>query len=216
MAATLRAVRGFSWLWALALLAACGSGEAPTSLADGDGDGAGSVAVIRMRGGGEIRMELLAGEAPRYVENFARLASEGFYDGTTFHRVIPGFTIQGGDPLSRDDDPANDGFGGPGWTVGAELNDVPHARGTVSMARQSHPDSAGSQFFIVLADSPSWRDVLDGNYTVFGRVLSGMDVVDEIAAAERDLNDRPRVDQVIESIRIVEVPLVPRVEEDGS
>jgi len=162
------------------------------------------VAVLQVRGFGAIRIELLQDKAPQTVANFEKLARQGFYDGTTFHRVIPGFVIQGGDPNTRDRDPRNDGLGGPGYTIKAEFNDTPHVRGTVSMARSNAPDSAGSQFFIVLAD----HHELDGQYTAFGRVVDGMDVVDRIAAVEVDKYgrwgppDRPREDVVVESVKI--------------
>ena len=163
---------------------------------------AGEVAVVRVRGRGEIRFRLLADKAPRTVANFKSLAATHFYDGTTFHRVIPRFMIQGGDPNSKDADPRNDGFGGPGYTVAAEFNDVPHRPGTVSMGRGSEPDSAGSQFFIMTTGSESWRPQLDGQYTAFGEVISGQDIVDRISAAPRDANDRPLENVVIESVTI--------------
>ncbi len=136
---------------------------------------------------GRIVFEFLPGKAPGHVENFKKLARSGFYDGTAFHRVIPGFMIQGGDPNSKDDDRSNDGFGGPGYKIKAEFNDVSHRRGVVSMARGSDPDSAGSQFFIVVADST----FLDGQYTAFGRVVEGMEVADKIVNLPRDSNDNP-------------------------
>ena len=160
------------------------------------------IAVVRVRGFGEIRFELLADKAPRHVANFSSLAATHFYDGTTFHRVIPGFMIQGGDPKSKDADPRNDGTGTPGYFIAAEFNDVPHEPGIVSMARQAEPDTAGSQFFIMTTGSASWRPQLDGQYSVFGRLLSGQDVVDRIAAAPRDARDRPLENIVIESVTI--------------
>jgi peptidyl-prolyl cis-trans isomerase B (cyclophilin B) len=159
----------------LALAGGCGSQPA------------GEAAVLDVEGFGEIRFELLPDVAPETVENFVELARDGFYDGTTFHRVIPGFMIQGGDPNTKDDDPRNDGMGGPGRAIDDEFNATPHARGVVSMAHKGFPKSAGSQFFIVIADAPH----LDGKYTAFGRVTSGMDVADRIAAVERDRRDRP-------------------------
>lgn len=160
------------------------------------------VAVLRVRGHGEIRFELLPDKAPRHVASFKSLAAAHFYDGTTFHRVIPRFLIQGGDPNSKDADPANDGFGGPGYALRAEFNDLPHLPGTVSMGRASGPDSAGSQFFIMTTASEPWRPKLDGQYTAFGRVLSGQDIVDRISAAPRDANDRPLADVVVESVTV--------------
>ncbi len=163
---------------------------------------AGDVAVLRVRGFGEIRFRLLAARAPRTVANFKALAATGFYDGTTFHRVIPEFMIQGGDPNSKDADPANDGYGTPGYFIPAEFNDVPHRPGTVSMGRKSTPDSAGSQFFIMTTGSESWRPQLDGQYTAFGELVSGQDVVDRISRVPRGPRDRPLENVVVESVRI--------------
>ena len=136
---------------------------------------------------GNIVIQLFPDVAPGHVENFVKLAQDGFYDGTTFHRVIPDFMIQGGDPNSKDEDRSNDGQGGPGFTINAEFSDVPHKRGILSMARAQDPNSAGSQFFIVVADS----NFLDGQYTVFGEVIEGMDVADKIVNVERDGMDNP-------------------------
>ena len=136
---------------------------------------------------GNIVIQLFPDVAPGHVENFVKLARDGFYDGSTFHRVIPGFMIQGGDPNSKDEDRSNDGQGGPGYTINAEFSDVPHKRGILSMARAQDPNSAGSQFFIVVADS----NFLDGQYTVFGEVIEGMDVADKIVNVERDGMDNP-------------------------
>ena len=136
---------------------------------------------------GNIVIQLFPDVAPGHVENFVKLAQDGFYDGTTFHRVIPGFMIQGGDPNSKDEDRSNDGQGGPGYTINAEFSDVPHKRGILSMARAQDPNSAGSQFFIVVADS----NFSDGQYTVFGEVIEGMDVADKIVNVERDGMDNP-------------------------
>jgi peptidyl-prolyl cis-trans isomerase B (cyclophilin B) len=141
---------------------------------------------------GRMVIRFFPDSAPKHVENFKRLAREGFYDGTTFHRVIPGFMIQGGDPNTKDADRSNDGFGGPGYNVPAEFNARSHRRGIVSMARGSDPNSAGSQFFIVVSDST----FLDGQYTVFGQVVEGLEVADTIVSRARDGNDNPieRVD----------------------
>ena len=136
---------------------------------------------------GNIVIQLYPDVAPGHVENFVKLAQDGFYDGSTFHRVIPGFMIQGGDPNSKDEDRSNDGQGGPGFTINAEFSDVPHKRGILSMARAQDPNSAGSQFFIVVKDS----NFLDGQYTVFGEVIEGMDVADKIVNVKRDGNDNP-------------------------
>ena len=148
---------------------------------------------------GNIVIELLPDVAPKHVENFIKLSKDGFYDGTTFHRVIPGFMIQGGDPNSKDNDRSNDGMGGPGYTINAEFNEISHKRGILSMARSNDPNSAGSKFFIVVKDSTQ----LDRQYTVFGRVTEGMDVADKIVSVERDGNDNP-LEKVEMKIKIVE------------
>lgn len=136
---------------------------------------------------GNITIKFNADKAPKHVENFKKLANSGFYDGVTFHRVIPGFMVQGGDPNTKEADRSKHGMGGPGYTVDAEFNDIKHKRGIVSMARAQDPNSAGSQFFIVVADS----FFLDNQYTVFGEVTSGMDVADKIVAVPRDKADNP-------------------------
>ncbi len=136
---------------------------------------------------GNIELEFFPDSAPGHVENFLKLAGEGFYDGTTFHRVIPGFMVQGGDPNTKSEDRSTHGMGGPGHTINAEFNDRKHDRGIVSMARSGDPDSAGSQFFVVVKNSP----FLDGQYTVFGAVTSGMDVADKIVDLPRDGGDNP-------------------------
>ena len=136
---------------------------------------------------GRIEFDFLEDKAPGHVKNFKDLANNEFYSGTTFHRVIPGFMVQGGDPNTKDDDRSTHGTGGPGHTIKAEFNDESHDRGIVSMARSQDPDSAGSQFFVVVKDS----DFLDGQYTAFGRVTSGMDVADKIVNSPRDANDNP-------------------------
>jgi peptidyl-prolyl cis-trans isomerase B (cyclophilin B) len=194
-----------AWAWLLACGAEPPTSETPVSPESLLAEGPHAVAVIQVKGLGTIRFELLPELAPKTVENFVSLASKGFYDGTTFHRVIPGFVIQGGDPNSRNNDPRDDGRGGPGYSIDAEFNAFPHVRGAVSMARGSSPNSAGSQFFIVLADSHD----LDGQYTVFGRVIEGMDVADAVTRVKIDTYgrygppDRPYPeDVVIESIRI--------------
>ena len=136
---------------------------------------------------GNIEFEFFEDKAPGHVKNFKDLAKDEFYDGTIFHRVIPGFMVQGGDPNTKSDDRSTHGTGGPGHTIKAEFNDESHDRGIVSMARSQDPDSAGSQFFVVVKDS----GFLDGQYTAFGRVTAGMDVVDKIASSPRDSNDNP-------------------------
>ena len=130
--------------------------------------------VIALEKGGEIRIEFLPEDAPKTVENFVTLAKKGFYNGLNFHRVVPDFVVQGGCPKG-------DGTGGPGYTVKAEFNKQKHVRGTVAMARSQHPDSAGSQFYICYGTTPH----LDGQYTVFGKVVSGMELVDRIKQGDK-------------------------------
>ena len=154
---------------------------------------------ITMRDGGVIKLELYPEVAPITVENFTKLAGEGFYDGLIFHRVINGFMIQGGDPEGTS-------FGGSGENIKGEFavngvaNNISHVRGVISMARSRSYNSASSQFFIVHKDAT----YLDGQYAAFGRVIEGMDVVDAIAEVPTNGNDRPLTEQVIESIRVVE------------
>jgi peptidyl-prolyl cis-trans isomerase B (cyclophilin B) len=131
-------------------------------------------AVITLDNGNEIRMEFFPGDAPKTVDNFVTLAKKGFYNGLTFHRVVPDFVVQGGDPKGN-------GTGGPGYTIAAEFNKNKHVRGAVAIARSQHPDSAGSQFYICYGNTPH----LDGNYTVFGKVTSGMEHVDRIKQGDR-------------------------------
>ena len=146
---------------------------------------------------GVIKVELLPEIAPNTVNNFISLVQSGFYDGVIFHRVIPGFMIQGGDPTGT-------GMGGPGYSIKGEFsqngfqNNLKHERGVISMARSSAPDSAGSQFFIMVNDSPH----LDGAYAAFGRVVAGMDAADKIVSVQRDRMDRPFEDQRIERITV--------------
>lgn len=156
------------------------------------------IATIEMQDGGIIKLELYEDIAPETVRNFVSLARSGFYDGLTFHRIISGFMIQGGDPNG-------DGTGGPGYCIKGEFsengfdNSLKHTRGVISMARRSYPlDSAGSQFFIMHADA----SYLDGSYAAFGKVIEGMDVVDAIAAVECDSNDHPYDEVIIKSITI--------------
>ena len=154
---------------------------------------------ITMQDGGVIDLELDAQAAPITVENFLKLVKDGFYDGLTFHRIIPGFMIQGGCPDGT-------GMGGPGWHIKGEFarngvpNPIKHTRGVISMARAMDPNSAGSQFFIMHEDAPH----LDGGYAAFGHVVAGMDVVDRIAEIATDYNDRPLTPVVMESVRVVE------------
>jgi peptidyl-prolyl cis-trans isomerase B (cyclophilin B) len=157
-----------------------------------------TTAIIETKSG-NITLKFFPDVAPGHVKNFIDLAKKGFYDGTTFHRVIPGFMIQGGDPNSKDANKSKHGQGGPGYTIKAEFNDKPHKRGTLSMARAGHPDSAGSQFFICVKDS----SFLDKQYTVFGEVESGIEVVDKIVSQPRDASDNPN-DRIEMKVKIVE------------
>ena len=149
---------------------------------------------------GDIVISFFPEKAPKHVESFKKLVSEGFYDGTKFHRVIPGFMIQGGDPNSKSDNRGSHGTGGPGFQLKAEFNDIKHERGILSAARSSHPDSAGSQFFLMVAKSTH----LDGQYTAYGQVIEGMDVVDKIVALKRDGRDNPVAENpaIIESAEL--------------
>jgi peptidyl-prolyl cis-trans isomerase B (cyclophilin B) len=148
---------------------------------------------------GNIELKFFPEVAPQHVTNFMDLAKKEFYDGTTFHRVIPGFMIQGGDPSSKNPDRSKHGTGGPGYTIKAEFNQKPHKRGTLSMARAAHPDSAGSQFFLCVTDS----FFLDKKYTVFGEVTSGMEVADKIVSQPRDKADNP-LETIEMKVKIVE------------
>lgn len=149
---------------------------------------------------GDLVLEFWPDVAPGHVKNFTDLARKGFYDGTCFHRVIKGFMVQGGDPLTKDE--ANRGrwgTGGPGYQIKAEFNARPHVRGVVSMARSSDPDSAGCQFFICHATAPH----LDGKYTAFGRVIQGDDVLEKIATTATGPRDMPVERMAIKSIKVV-------------
>jgi peptidyl-prolyl cis-trans isomerase B (cyclophilin B) len=153
--------------------------------------------VIEMENGKKIKIELYPEIAPISCENFEKLVKSGFYDGLTFHRVIPGFMIQGGCPKGN-------GTGGPGWQIKGEFssngvkNDLKHTRGVLSMARSMMPNSAGSQFFIMHEDAPH----LDGNYAAFGKVIEGIEVVDEIAEVATDYNDKPVTPQIMKQVTI--------------
>jgi cyclophilin family peptidyl-prolyl cis-trans isomerase len=157
------------------------------------------VAVIETTHG-TIKLEFFEDKAPGHVKNFKDLANKNFYDGTTFHRIIPGFMIQGGDPNSKSDNRSSHGTGGPGYSIDAEFNDVKHERGVLSMARSQEPNSAGSQFYICVKDS----FFLDGQYTAFGKVIEGMDVADKIVNEPRDSNDNPEEKMEMKSVAIVE------------
>lgn len=154
------------------------------------------IVTIKMQNGKIIKAELYPDKAPNTVNNFLSLVRHGFYDGLGFHRVIEGFMIQGGDP-------AGNGTGGPGYTIKGEFrangyaaNDIKHLRGVLSMARSMMPDSEGSQFFIMHEDAAH----LDGQYAAFGKVIEGMDTVDEIASVATDMRDKPREPQIMESV----------------
>ena len=153
--------------------------------------------IIKMRNGKEMKGELYPEAAPQSVGNFVALANSGFYDGLIFHRVIPGFMIQGGDPKGI-------GIGGPGYCIKGEFaangvnNPLKHTYGVLSMARSMMPDSAGSQFFIMTSDSPH----LDGQYAAFGKVLEGMDVAEDVVKTKRDASDKPYEPQVMASVRV--------------
>ncbi|MCQ2502286.1 MAG: peptidylprolyl isomerase [Saccharofermentans sp.] len=155
------------------------------------------IITIQMKNGGVMKAELYPDIAPETVKNFVDLASKGFYNGLIFHRVIPGFMIQGGDPEGT-------GMGGPGYTIKGEFsgngfkNDLKHTRGVLSMARAYDPNSAGSQFFIMHEDSPH----LDGQYAAFGKVIEGIEVVDQICSVRTDYNDRPLETQQIEFMTV--------------
>ncbi len=170
-----------------------------TPLKDGD-----EVAVMTTEQG-RIVIRFFPEVAPKHVESFKKLARQGYYDGTRFHRVIPGFMVQGGDPNSKKDDRSSHGTGGPGFTIPAEFNDIPHDRGILSAARTSDPNSAGSQFFLMVARAPH----LDNQYSVYGEVVEGMDVVDKIVNLPRDSRDNPKPGEQnkIESVTIETWPV---------
>ena len=156
------------------------------------------IVTITMKDGGVIKAELYPDKAPNTVNNFISLVKHKFYDGLTFHRVIEGFMIQGGDP-------AGNGTGGPGYSIAGEFrmngfaqNDIKHLRGVLSMARSMMPDSAGSQFFIMHENASH----LDGQYAAFGKVTEGMDVVDRIASVRTDMRDKPLEEQVMETVTV--------------
>lgn len=157
------------------------------------------IVTIEMESGAVMSGELYPEIAPNTVNNFIALANSGFYDGVVFHRVIPGFMIQGGCPLGN-------GTGGPGWSIKGEFaangvnNPIKHTRGVISMARSMSPNSAGSQFFIMHQDAPH----LDGQYAAFGKVVAGMDVVDKIAAVATDWNDKPKTPVRMKTVELIE------------
>ena len=189
-------------IFSMFAFAGCKKDSADTDAADvtaSEQDETGNpVAVINVKNFGEIKVELYYEKAPNTVKNFISLANKGFYDGLTFHRVISGFMIQGGCPNGN-------GMGDPGYSIAGEFNvngfenDIAHTRGVISMARGGYSyDSAGSQFFIMHQDAPH----LDGQYAAFGEVISGIEIVDDIAFVETGYNDKPLSDVVIESVRV--------------
>lgn len=155
------------------------------------------VVTIEMENGGVMKVELYPETAPNTVANFISLVGKGFYNGTIFHRVIPGFMIQGGDPEGT-------GMGGPGYRIKGEFtanrfqNDLKHTKGVISMARSGHPDSAGSQFFIMVDDAPH----LDGQYASFGKVIEGIEVADQIVSVATNYSDRPLEEQRMRSVTV--------------
>lgn len=158
------------------------------------------IVTIEMENGDVMKAELYPEVAPETVKNFEKLVSEGFYDGTIFHRVIPGFMIQGGDPTGT-------GMGGPGYTIHGEFsgngfkNDLAHTTGVLSMARAMDPNSAGSQFFIMVDDAPH----LDGQYAAFGKLIEGVEVAQKIVSVKRGANDKPREEQKMVKVTLEEV-----------
>ncbi len=183
----------------IALILGCSEKTEKKGQAEKSGALTDEVAVIETRLG-RIVLEFFPDAAPKHVENFKKLANEGFYNGITFHRVIPGFVIQGGDLNSKDDDRLNDGQGNPGYFIDAEFNEKPHLRGTLAMARGAGVNTANSQFYICVAPQPA----LDGKYTVFGQVIEGMAVVDKIVNLPRDQRDNPLEPIAIDRMVIVQ------------
>jgi peptidyl-prolyl cis-trans isomerase B (cyclophilin B) len=188
------------WLaaWLLCIHSAHAQTKDPTFTREEIKKMAETTAVIETKFG-NLELKFFPDVAPNHVKNFIDLAKKGFYDGTVFHRVIPGFMIQGGDPNTKNPDRSKHGMGGPGYMVKAEFSDKPHKRGTLSMARAADPNSAGSQFFICVAPA----SFLDKQYTVFGEVVSGMEAADKIVSAPRDKRDNPN-ERMEMKVRIVE------------
>jgi len=175
--------------------------SAPGAMEPNHGD---EVAVINTNHG-RIVVRFFTEHAPNHAANFKKLAAEGFYDGVRFHRVIPGFMIQGGDPNTKTGDRSLHGTGGPGYSIDAEFNEIPHTPGILSAARTSDPNSAGSQFFLMHKTSPH----LDRQYSVFGQVIEGMDVVEKIVNLPRDHRDNPLEDNpaIMETVMVTTWPL---------
>lgn len=195
----LRAVRNILWVIGVTALLAGVNGESvragnPQGLPTAEGQAPRAVITTKF---GQMEVVFFPELAPKHVESFLDLAQKGFYNGTIFHRVIPGFMIQGGDPNTKDPSKRQlYGMGGPGYNVPAEFNRIPHERGILSMARSADPNSAGSQFFIMVGKAPS----LDGQYTVFGEVVKGIEVADKIVNQPRDFRDNPleRIEMTVE------------------
>ncbi len=195
----LRAARKVLWVMGVVAFLAGVTGERvlagnPQGLPVAEGKAPRAIITTKF---GQMELVFFPELAPKHVESFLNLAQKGFYNGTLFHRVIPGFMIQGGDPNTKDPSKRHlYGMGGPGYTVPAEFNRIPHERGIVSAARSADPNSAGSQFFIMVGKAPS----LDGQYTVFGEVVKGIEVADKIVGQPRDPRDNPleRVEMTVE------------------
>ncbi len=195
----LRAVRKILWVMGVAALLVGVNGESvragdPQGLLTAEGKAPRAIVTTKF---GQMELVFFPELAPKHVESFLKLARKGFYNGTIFHRVIPGFMIQGGDPNTKDPSKRHlYGMGGPGYTVPAEFNRIPHERGIVSAARSADPNSAGSQFFIMVGKAPS----LDGQYTVFGEVVKGIEVAEKIVRQPRDPRDNPleRIEMTVE------------------
>ena len=195
----LRAARKILWVMGVAGLLVGVNGESvwagnPQGLLTAEGKAPHAIITTKF---GQMELVLFPKLAPKHVESFLGLAKKGFYNGTIFHRVIPGFMIQGGDPNTKDPSKRQQyGMGGPGYTLPAEFNRIPHERGILSAARSADPNSAGSQFFIMVGKAPS----LDGQYTVFGEVVKGLDVADKIVNQPRDFRDNPleRIEMTVE------------------
>ena len=195
----LRAARTILWVMGVAALLVGVYGESvragnPQGLLTAEGKAPRAIITTKF---GQMELVFFRELAPKHVESFLNLAKRGFYNGTLFHRVIPGFMIQGGDPNTKDPSKRDlYGMGGPGYTLPAEFNRIPHERGIVSAARSADPNSAGSQFFIMVGKAPS----LDGQYTVFGEVVKGIEVADKIVGQPRDPRDLPleRIEMTVE------------------
>jgi peptidyl-prolyl cis-trans isomerase B (cyclophilin B) len=195
---------GFSLLTICLLCALCLGQGLKTGAPGAKAPKVGETVAVLDTNFGQIVLKFFPKVAPGHVKNFIKLATSGFYNGTTFHRVIPGFMIQGGDPNTKPGATGQPGTGGPGYSIKAEFNSTHHSRGILSMARSANPDSAGSQFFITVADAGS----LDNQYTVFGQVVKGMDVVDKIVSLPRDPNDMPTPKSaVMKKVRITKWPV---------